>query len=347
VTSRRARWRVGLLPAVILLCAQPLACGPAPGRPQTASHRCRAGRCAVPHVAYGLGPGTTDVTLLVEPNDGLDPIVRLIDGASHRIFISAYLLTQTRIVHALERAAVQGVKVFAILEPHPFGVPSQPQIMFATLHAAGILVKWAPSRFTYAHAKFLVLDDTTAVISSANFTEAGFSSDRDFVVIDRAETDVHDIDNLFRRDWDRKPDAFSDRNLIVSPDNARRDLLGFIASARRTLDVYTEELLDAQAVHALEQAAERGVWVRVITATVRGQAKEALTADGVDVHTRTRSGNYAHAKAIVVDGRAAFIGSENFSETSLDENRELGVKISSRQVVRRLSRTFDRDFGAR
>lgn len=43
---------------------------------------------------------------------------------------------------------------------------------------------------------------------------------------------------------------------------------------------------------------------------------------------------YAHAKVILVDGVRAFVGSENFSATSLDHDREVGLLIRGPSLVR-------------
>jgi phosphatidylserine/phosphatidylglycerophosphate/cardiolipin synthase-like enzyme len=39
-----------------------------------------------------------------------------------------------------------------------------------------------------------------------------------------------------------------------------------------------------------------------------------------------------------------FVGSENFSRTSLDDNRELGLIISDPAVLSAMARTFAADF---
>jgi phosphatidylserine/phosphatidylglycerophosphate/cardiolipin synthase-like enzyme len=57
-----------------------------------------------------------------------------------------------------------------------------------------------------------------------------------------------------------------------------------------------------------------------------------------------RSG-YLHAKAIVVDGKRAWIGSVNGSSTSLNQNREFGIYFSQSTRVRELSRQLEDDFG--
>ena len=102
--------------------------------------------------------------------------------------------------------------------------------------------------------------------------------------------------------------------------------------------------MDSPAIEsALEADAHRGVDVRVtMTADSSWDSAFAqLTAAGV--HVRTYAANaalYIHAKMILTPARA-FVGSENFSDTSMDENRELGLITSDATIRASLSRTFD------
>ena len=50
---------------------------------------------------------------------------------------------------------------------------------------------------------------------------------------------------------------------------------------------------------------------------------------------------YVHAEAIVVDGRRAFVGSDNLLTASLDHNRELGVIVADPSAIQRLESTCD------
>ena len=52
-----------------------------------------------------------------------------------------------------------------------------------------------------------------------------------------------------------------------------------------------------------------------------------------------------HTKIIVVDGQKAFVGSENISTPSLDQNRELGIIVSDSGVLQTLQQTFQQDWG--
>ena len=71
------------------------------------------------------------------------------------------------------------------------------------------------------------------------------------------------------------------------------------------------------------------------------QGVALITAAGAQVHRLPQSHLYVHAKAIVVDGRRAFVGSENLSAASLDHNRELDVIVADPSAVQRLESTCD------
>jgi cardiolipin synthase A/B len=53
---------------------------------------------------------------------------------------------------------------------------------------------------------------------------------------------------------------------------------------------------------------------------------------------------YMHAKLMLVDGVRAFVGSINFSTTSLDTNRELGVLLAEPVAPNLLASTFAEDW---
>ena len=60
------------------------------------------------------------------------------------------------------------------------------------------------------------------------------------------------------------------------------------------------------------------------------------------------TGFYIHGKVIEADYGTAhakiFIGSQNFSDTSLIDNRELGLIVSNRAVMSAIASTFASDF---
>jgi phosphatidylserine/phosphatidylglycerophosphate/cardiolipin synthase-like enzyme len=56
------------------------------------------------------------------------------------------------------------------------------------------------------------------------------------------------------------------------------------------------------------------------------------------------SAPYVHAKMFLVDAQRAFIGSENVSDNSLNNNRELGIIFDQADAVQVVRQTFERDW---
>ena len=134
---------------------------------------------------------------------------------------------------------------------------------------------------------------------------------------------------------------------VVSDVNSRPKLLSLIESARESLEIEAEVMADTEIRGALIAAHRRGVRVRVVMSTpeeeessYRGLAE--LSRAGIGV--RLVDSPYIHAKSVLVDRRRAYMGSINFTATSMDQNRELGILTESPEVVRELATTFQSDW---
>ena len=103
---------------------------------------------------------------------------------------------------------------------------------------------------------------------------------------------------------------------------------------------------------ALVRAAKRGVDVQVCGENEDGEYDSdfaKLARAGVRIsYYSSSTGFYIHGKVIEADYGTAhakvFVGSENFSNTSLNQNRELGLIISSHPVMSAIASTFTSDF---
>jgi cardiolipin synthase len=315
---------IGLMAAVLAGCGYSGTAATPP--PPTRGTHAAAPSNEVLSSSKALPPGIVPANLYVEPEAGVDPLIRLLDRATRSIFVETYFLSDRSVIDALERAEAQGVKVNVLLDANPIGLESYARRTYDELTAADVAVRWTASTFTFTHAKFMVLDDKTAVISTANFSASAFESNREVLVVDRRGADATNLSNLFRDDWNRSPFTLHDKELIISPINARTDLSRLIASSRHTVDIYDEEMEDPAIEALLTRIARRGVRVRVLLP--KGAASGSHRPPGsllAVVQVRELSTPYVHAKVIMVDRGESYVGSENISSTSLDKNREVGV----------------------
>lgn len=100
-------------------------------------------------------------------------------------------------------------------------------------------------------------------------------------------------------------------------------------------------------IEELQAAAARGVRVRWLAdahfASIYPEVLDRLSSRGVQVR-RMQS---LHAKYFVVDGREAFVGSQNFDWRSLTHIQELGLRFRSAEAVRALLDIFESDWAGR
>jgi phosphatidylserine/phosphatidylglycerophosphate/cardiolipin synthase-like enzyme len=133
---------------------------------------------------------------------------------------------------------------------------------------------------------------------------------------------------------------------VVSPENSRQWITRMIDEAEISIAFYAEVIRDDQIVEALGSAVDRGVGVRlIVNATVDPQDLELLvdlSRDGVEV--RMMESLYIHSKTMIFDSASALIGSHNYTMTSLDRNRELGIVIRDERPVSRVVAVYERDW---
>ena len=324
---------------------------PAPGAPSSAAAASSAPASPAPaaqpsQVAEASGPDA----LLTEPAQGFGPVYSLIGTAKTSVDLTMYELSDTTAETDLAAAAHRGAAVRVILDKREKRTNSA---AYSYLKSRGVKVTWSSSSYTYTHQKTLVVNNATAIILTANLTSKYYSTTRDFGVVDRDPRDVAAIVAVFNKDFVHAAVTPGDgADLVWSPTDSQARILSVINGARHSLRVYTEEMADSTMEKALISAAQRGVAVQVVGENTDHEYDAAfakLAAGHVQIrYYKSPSGFYIHGKVVEADygtpaGRI-FIGSENFSSTSLNRNRELGLIIAAPPVLAAMAKTFAGDF---
>jgi cardiolipin synthase len=293
------------------------------------------------------GTGSTGPTLVTEPAQGLQPVYNYIGSATKSIDMTMYALQDTTAETALANEASKGVKVRVILDGSS-NEKSNNTAAYNYLSAHGVQVVWSNPSYTYTHEKSIIVDDASIAIMSLNLQSQYYSTSRDFAVIESTASDVNAAEAVFNADFSDKSITPSDgADLVWSPTDSQKQLLALINGASSSLVVENEEMRDSAIVSAMGSAAERGVNVKVIMTDSGTYDSEfnTLTADGVHIATYSPSASlYIHAKVILADNKQAFIGSENFSNTSLNQNRELGLITTNSTILASLKSTLAGDY---
>jgi len=308
---------------------------------------------------------TASHSLIVQPDDGRTLVLSNLSAAKTSIDLTIYEISDPQIMAALEAAQSRKVNVRVLYNWFSFPPDMQQRTILPAIQqltAAGIQCKQAPRNFEVTHEKAFVIDGATAIVQSFNLTSEYFSDTRDFGIVTTVPVEVSEIAAVFEADWNGTSIIPKAPSLVWSPVNSRTKLTALINGATKTLDIYCEEAEDPGTLGAMVAAAKRGVKVRFIAAVLSGQGNANGNAQGI---TYLQSGKvnavcksfpisggkaqmYIHAKMILADhGTAkaqAYIGSENFSCVSLDDNRECGILVTESAILDRLQTTYNSDW---
>ena len=225
----------------------------------------------------------------------------------------------------------------------------------------------------------------TAVIMSLNMMPGYFGGTRDYAVITNDPGVVGEVSRVFDSDFTlvssvgcsyadspratypppsaSDTPALSETNLLWSPVNSKSKLLQLIGSVTQSLVLTTEELDDTDMVCQIKAMAQSpaGPSVRILLSGDTGSNASAVnTLLGLglpNLSIRIMPGEpppvgssptplYMHGKQVIVDGLQAFVGSENMTNTSLIQNRELGIFFTNPGMIARLQSVFTSDFAS-
>lgn len=289
--------------------------------------------------------------LAIEPNAGPAPIVHIIDQARQQVDVGVYYLSDRPILRALAAAHARGVDVRVIIEGKPYGMkPWQVKKEERAIEATGATLHLAPSRFTsqadryaFYHAKY-ICNGHKCEISTANFDWSAFHRNREYLYATSNGTLVKAVHAVFAADWsNQRAPSWVHKVLVLSPGTSAAQLLQAIDQPG-VVDVESEELGPDKPI--LEAMASKGSDLRLIlpaSASAEDERNiEYLRSHGCQVRLLPKKPVYMHAK-MIVGNRLAFIGSENFTQTSLESNREIGLLLGG-STISKLQAQFTQDW---
>jgi len=288
-------------------------------------------------------------SLITEPEDGVTPVINMIQGATKSIDLVMYELYDQQIENALISAENHSIAVRVLLNEGENGAApsSENETAYQTLQSGGVPVHWAPTYFALTHQKTLIVDGNSALIMTFNFTPEYYSTSRDFGIVDNDPADISVIETTFGHDWQGiKITAPMGDDLFWSP-GADATILVAINNSKSSLYVENEEMSDTAVVNALVTAEKRGVNVEVVMTEQSEWDANFTILRSAGIGVRTYAANallYIHAKMILVDGTSALVGSQNFSNASLDNNRELGITVIAPSILNSLFTSFQNDW---
>ena len=273
--------------------------------------------------------------LIVEPDAGVAPIVSAIKQAKKSIDVLIFRLDRHEIIGALEGAVARGVAVRELIANTNSGGEKTLRKLEMRLLASGLTVTRTADDLVRYHGKMMILDSRMLHVYGFNFTGLDMEKSRSLGIVTRNLRLVQEALKLFEADSARQPYSAGYDRFVVSPENARERLTAFIKGARRQLLIYDPKVADPAILRLLCERQKAGVDVKIIGKL--GGKKSDLTVEKYP-------GKRLHIRAIIRDGRRAFIGSQSLRRLELDKRREIGVVIHDDMVVRGMQTVFEQDW---
>ena len=175
------------------------------------------------------------------------------------------------------------------------------------------------------HAKYMIIDSEW-IIETANWTRSSFVSNREFFTTGAHPDILQNLENIFQKDFEGNIGVSKTTVLLAGPTNARERLNIFLKLSQKTIDIYAPEFSDRAMVRELNALCLGGVTVRIILASYDNENQDKKE------YSQCIQSRYMkkplHAKALLRDKTAAFVGSFNYTKNSLEKNREIGLFLS-------------------
>jgi len=276
------------------------------------------------------------VKLIIQPDDGLTPLVQAVKRAKKMIDIVIFRFDRDELEKAIAAAVTRGVAVRALIAHTNRGGEKKLRKLEMRLLEAGVTVARTADDLPRYHGKMMIVDDTLYVFGF-NYTKLDTERRRSFGIATRDTRLVKEASGLFEADCTRQPYSPAHDRLVVSPENSRELLTAFITRARKQLLIYDGKVSDRLTVRVLQDRLKAGVEIRVI-----GKVDNRLAA----VESRKLSDMRFHVRAIIRDGTTAFLGSQSLRKLELDGRRELGVIVTDARVAKRMQSVFEADWAA-
>jgi cardiolipin synthase len=275
------------------------------------------------------------VRCLVQPGDGIQPLIQAICAAKKTIEIVIFRFDRREIERALASAVARGVRVRALIAHTNRGGEKRLRELEMRLLAAGVTVARTDDDLVRYHSKLMIIDRRQLFLLAFNFTYLDIEHSRSFGIITTNRRHVQEAVKLFEADTQRQTYVPCSATFVVSPLNARKQLSAFIKGAKRELLIYDPEVADHDIIRLLQQRAKAGVTVKIIG---------RLTADNTSLETRRLAQMRLHTRSIVRDSREAFVGSQSLRPLELDARREVGIIFRDPKAVKRVAETFQADW---
>lgn len=280
--------------------------------------------------------------LFIYPGPGPSRPIQYLERAHRQIDLNAYELTSPALMRSLVSAQRRGVQVRILLERAPYRGAWIARREASWCHHYHMDCRWASSRFRFDHAKYFIAG-RWSWIGTMNYTYDGLNKNREAAYVTRSPAVRGALLTVFNADWRRRLAGIGPRRVLVLSPRSRTAIISLVDRARGSVEIETEEMGYVSRLTLRLRSLGRRLRLVVPRSLSYHDRTVACALAASGARVRQLAHPYPHIKLIVA-GRDGFIGSQNFSYTSLMDNREVGIILHRASTVRRLRAVFRQDF---
>jgi phosphatidylserine/phosphatidylglycerophosphate/cardiolipin synthase-like enzyme len=251
-------------------------------------------------------------------------VVETCRSARQSLILSIFRCDDFGIIEEITAAVQRGVSVRVLISRDARGWKKRLQRLAELLGSAGAQVYRYDGSFLKYHAKYLVADDSIALLSSANLTHKCFERTCDFLFRTRDPEIVAGVKNLFEHDCHGPtlPLPYLPKSLIVGPDTTRERFTTLLEYAKTRIRIVDHRVTDSAVLELLDSKRKNGV---IVTILGRGVMDSMVS----------------HGRMLIIDDKVGAIGSVALSRPSLDSRRECAIVIDDPNLLKDLGRYFE------
>jgi phosphatidylserine/phosphatidylglycerophosphate/cardiolipin synthase-like enzyme len=304
----------------------------------------------------------------------LSKVLELIESANESIYVASYIFTNQLIA---EKIAKKKVNRILLIEAEPYGGIWEELLSYLSQNNVRVFL-YDDEGIKIYHAKYMVIDNKTVLLTTENFANTGFSffnGNRGWNCVIKSEKAAKYIAEKFLKDLEKAKKFYSSKNLrnvkkiekhfsplksawcrnasidiFFGPEESKK-LLDFLESAKEKIlaEVFYVELgWEYNPINILTKKVKENVTIKVLLdGKVRKDNEKIvgiLKRNGIQAKL-FKNGNLSklHAKGIIVDD-AILISSFNWNYNSFHRNREIGAIIYCKNVSVYFEKLFDKDW---
>ena len=216
----------------------------------------------------------------------------------------------------------------------------------------------------FNHTKTFLIDETTAIISTANLAYSAMVRNREYRFVTQDTWIVKNLIHIFESDWLGDPVSIGAIHpaLLVCPLDCRDKIEEAIREATQSIYIQAQYIADERVASLLLAQAKKWVDIAVMVSSNQDDGflddleyMQEQQKNDTDIDTSVwqvqvmivpkdhETLPYIHSKNMLIDEDTLIMWSMNFSSNALDNNREIGIMTTDEKLVKRFLGQWERD----